>query len=102
MYITLFNYDTYDYSPLDALDIEIIYAINHKYLVEFTTNFGYVDDLTPLAGLTNLRHLSLIVRPRNNLHGASQGITPLAGLSSLETLRLSGSSVIPTSHRWRV
>ena len=93
-HITLFNFDTYDYSPLDTLDtidIEITYAMNHVHLldlVQITANISDIDDLTPLAGLKNLKHLSLTVRD------ASEGIKPLAGLTSLETLRLSGSSDI--------
>ena len=96
-HITLFNFDNYDYSPLDTLDtiaIEITYAMNHLHLVQTTANICDIDDLTPLASLKNLKHLSLTVQPRNNLPDASEGIKPLAGLSSLETLRLSGSSDI--------
>jgi len=63
--ITPFHFDSYAYSPLDTLDtldIEIIYAINHKYLVQFTANFSNVDDLTPLARLTNLEDLFLYIK----------------------------------------
>ncbi len=87
-HITLFNFDNYNYSPIDTLatiDIEITYAMNHVHLVQIPANISDIDDLTPLAGLKNLKHLSLTVQH------ASEGIKPLAGLSSLETLRLSGS-----------
>ena len=92
----LFNFDSYDYSPLDTLDIEIIYAISaiyHKNLVQFTANISDVDDLTPLAGLTNLRHLYLDECDIDLRWGNENLLAPLAELTNLETLHLNNNGI---------
>ena len=61
-------------------------SLRDEYVDGVSINSNSVSDLSPLAGLTKLRDLSL---PSNNV----SDLSPLAGLTSLRSLYLSGNAI---------